>query len=451
MSYRKVFSKARFQTNSPNSFHIEYGTKRVLVGVRNSYSRIAFLGKVIEQGKTSTILDYGVFCDIGFPHVIGVFGSRGSGKSFDLGVFLEEIYGSTITENGPITEDAGIVFDIQDQFWTLKYPLNQNDPGDQRQMSELKRWRLETQLISDVSILVPTNSETQVPDAIPFSLAASQISEDDYLAILELERFSPMGQALLTLLHSTEEHTPDRLAACCKANANLYNYQQSTIDGLRWRLESLAEMQIIAPQGLEVDEILKPGHLSIVLMRNTPDGVRALIVGVISRLAADKMSRAQQARKVQRRTGRTNGAQSTQIAQKLWMILDEAHVLIPSDEVTPATGPLIDYVKRGRDAGLSLIFATQQPSAVNTKLMSQVDMTLTHMLGFENDVSAAINRMPTRNTVTYEIQNVRASSLGDVIRTLDPGEAVLADGASGRIVLIKVRPRRTAHGGNEPQ
>ena len=38
------------------------------------------------------------------------------------------------------------------------------------------------------------------------------------------------------------------------------------------------------------------------------------------------------------------------------------------------TGPLVDYVKRGRDAGLSLIFATQQPSAVNSKLMSQVDI-----------------------------------------------------------------------------
>ena len=132
------------------------------------------------------------------------------------------------------------------------------------------------------------------------------------------------------------------------------------------------------------------------------------------------------------------------------MVLDEAHILIPSDGATAATNPLIDYVKRGRDAGLSLIFATQQPSAVNSKLMSQVDMTFTHMLGFEADVIAAINRMPTRNMVDYEVDNERASSISEVIRSLSPGEAVIADGASSRAFLVKIRPRCTAHGGETP-
>ena len=293
---------------------------------------------------------------------------------------------------------------------------------------------------SDLTVLVPARSETQVPDAVPFSLSASQVSEADYLAILELERFSPMGQALATLLESTEERTPTALATVCKPYGALLNYQQTTVDGLRWRLESLAKTGVIAPKGLEIEDLLQPGRLSIVLMRNIPDSIRALIVGVITRLAGDKMGRVQQMRKVARRTGGRSDLELGTLAERLWVVLDEAHVLIPSDGVTAATAPLIDYVKRGRDAGLSLIFATQQPSAVNSKLMSQVDMTLTHMLGFENDLSAAVSRMPTRNQVDYEIESEKAGSIGDVIRSLAPGEAVLADGASGRIVLIKVRP-----------
>jgi DNA helicase HerA-like ATPase len=130
--------------------------------------------------------------------------------------------------------------------------------------------------------------------------------------------------------------------------------------------------------------------------------------------------------------------------------LDEAHVLAPSDGSTAATNPLIDYVKRGRDAGLSLIFATQQPSAVNSKLMSQVDITLTHMLGFEADLTAAIARMPTLSSVDYDIDNHATGSLADVIRSLGPGECVVADGASSRIFLGRIRPRLTAHGGATP-
>lgn len=450
MKYKKVFTKARFQTRSGNSFRIEHGTKRIVVGARSVSSRTAYLGKVIEQGKTSTVLDYGIFCDVSFPHVVGVFGSRGSGKSFDLGVFLEEIHGRESTEQELEETDAGIVFDVQDQFWTLRYSPSASDPSDGQQLAELKRWGLEARRLTELSILVPATIETQVPDAIPFSLAADQVSEADYLAILELERFSPMGQALIALLECTDEHTPAALATSCRNQGTLLNYQQATIDGLRWRLESLAKTGVITPKGLEIEEILRPGRLSIVLMRNISESIRALIVGVISRLVADKMGKVQQNRKVARRTGRSNSDDTPELANRLWMVIDEAHVLVPSDGVTPATGPLIDYVKRGRDAGLSLLFATQQPSAVNSKLMSQVDMTLTHMLGFERDVSAAVSRMPTRNAVDYEIDNERAGSIGDVIRSLAPGEAVLADGASGRIVLIKVRPRRTAHGGDEP-
>ena len=141
----------------------------------------------------------------------------------------------------------------------------------------------------------------------------------------------------------------------------------------------------------------------------------------------------------------------SQITRRLWTVLDEAHVLVPSDESTAATEPLIDYVKRGRDAGLSLIFATQQPSAVNKKLMSQADITITHMLGIEADITAAVARMPTRSTIEYEVDGHKVSGVGDVIRSLGPGEAIIADGASGRIFVSKVRPRQTAHGGTTPK
>lgn len=450
MSYKKVFTSSRYHSKGQNSFALEPKLKRLLVGGRDiARARPAYLGKVIEQGKTANILDYEVHCDVSFPHVVGIFGSRGSGKSFDLGVFLEGIF-IPAAEEDDAPRDACIIFDIQDQFWTLGYAPQPSLAGDAAQLRDLAMWGLAPASVQGLNVLVPAISDSPVPNAVPFSLAPTQLSPSDWLAILELERFSPMGQALLGLLDAEGPRQPAELVARFDQSGALLNFQAGTIDGLRWRLESLEKTGIIGAKGISIDGLLQPGAMSVILMRNLSESVRGLVVGVISRLVADRMGRAQQVRKVAMRTGVAVGDEPT-FATRLWMVLDEAHVLVPSDGATAATAPLIDYVKRGRDAGLSLIFATQQPSAVNSKLISQVDLTITHTLGFETDLTAAVARMPTRTTADYDVDNEKVGSLSDVIRSLGPGEAVVADASSGRAFVVKIRPRVTAHGGVSPQ
>ena len=446
MGYKKVFSSTRFHTRAQNSFTIDSKRKAITVGIRADQSpRSAYIGKINEQGRVTSLLDYEVFCDTSFPHVIGIFGSRGSGKSFDLGVILEGIFAETASVN-----DAGLIFDVQDQFWTLAYEPSPTLEADAVQLKEIERWGLTPSSVAGVKVYVPAKSDTQVPGAETFSLAAAQLSSADWLAILELERFSAMGQALLTLLELDNPRPPEALAAACELNPALAGFQQASIDGLRWRLDSLSTTGIITDSGVSLDALLTPGILSVVLMRNLSDSVRGLIVGVLARSCLDRMGRVRRGRKVAMRTG-LSSEDMPKLTNRFWMVLDEAHILVPSDGATAASGPLVDYVKRGRDAGLSLIFATQQPSAVDSRLMSQVDMTFTHMLGFESDLNAAVSRMPTRTSVEYEVDNHKASSIADVIRSLGPGEAVVADNASGRAFLIKIRPRLSAHGGATPK
>lgn len=446
--YKKVFTTSRFRTTGQNSFPLDSKNKRLTIGQRNTGdARAIYLGKVFEHAKAGNIIDFDVYADVSFPHVVGIFGSRGSGKSFDLGVIVEGIF--LPEDQGPVS-DAGILFDVQDQFWTLAHEPNSKVLQDVEHLSELDQWGLEKAAIQSINVWVPQCSDTEVPEAQEFCIASEQLTFADWLSILELEQFSPMGQALLTLLKDVGFQTPDVLAQNCVDRGVLSSYQQGTIDGLRWRLESLNETQIVADSGLEIDELLRPNSLSVILMRNLSDAIRGLIVGVVARLAADRMGRIQQSRKVALRKGNKEIVDEG-ITNRLWMILDEAHVLVPSDGTTAASAPLVDYVKRGRDAGLSLIFATQQPSAVSSRLLSQVDLTITHMLGFDADLSAAVARMPTRSSLKYEVDHVQAPSLAEVIRSLRPGEAVIADGASSRAFLARIRPRLSAHGGATPK
>ena len=82
-------------------------------------------------------------------------------------------------------------------------------------------------------------------------------------------------------------------------------------------------------------------------------------------------------------------ARQDDVAPRIWVLIDEAHLVCPGGVVTAARPVIVDFVKRGRDAGLSLIMATQQPSALDTAAISQNDLVLIHKLTIDPDIARA--------------------------------------------------------------
>lgn len=448
---KKVVTCAKFRTSEPSvGLHADNRERALAIGRRKEESSASagLIGKVIEQSGGKSLLDYGVWLDLAFPHVIGIFGTRGTGKSFDLGVIAESVAGLDGVVSGQAPSTALVIFDIQNQFWTLGLEPDGGLPEDLPHISALDAWGLEKAALNDVHLWLPAGLKSPHPKTRTFHLSPDQLQPSDWLAVLELEHYSAMGQALLTLLNDGGSQEPSALANRAIPCRALNTFQQATIDALRWRLLALADSVVIEDPGLDVAELLVPGRVSVLLLRELPDGLRSLIVGVLIRLFSSRMGSYHQARRINRRLG--TESQQESLPERLWAFLDEAHVIAPKGGRTPASTPVVDYVKRGRDAGLSLVFATQQPSAVDDRLMSQVDMTVTHSLGFDSDLHAAMGRMPTRMSITYERAGFQLPSLGDTIRSLDPGEAVVADTANGRIFISRIRPRLSAHGGSTP-
>ena len=448
---KRVLSGAKLRTSAASShLNVDSGTNSLAIGRRpgSNPTGYGFLGKVNEHSGGVSILDYSVWFDLEYPHVVGVFGSRGSGKSFDLGVMAECISGMNGVIRGDLPDQAILILDVQNQFWTLAFEPDAGLSEDARHLSDLIKWGIERGRISNIRVWAPAGSVVSEAFFSEFKLAPNQLSEEDWLTTLGLQRFTPMGQALLRLLEQRPNALPDELQALAGRTAILSSFQDSTVDGLRWRLAGLANAEVIGTPGVSINDLCVKGSVSVLLLRDLPDSMRQLVAGVISRLISNRFGKFQQETRLARRLDRA--PPSEDLPKRLWLIVDEAHLLVPSGSQTAATNPIIDYVKRGRDAGLSLIFATQQPSAVDSRLMSQVDLTLTHMLGFEVDITAAIQRMPTRTSVSYQHKGIELNSLADAIRTLDPGDCVVADGASGRVFVMRVRPRVTAHGGNHP-
>src|ERR1700738_3121559 len=97
----------------------------LLVGQREpvpSPKAAILLGKVAEQTPSKNFFNWSVWLDATFPHVMLIAGKRGSGKSYDLGILAEGLCSSDSCIAFGTGQFAMILFDTQNQFWTLTRP-----------------------------------------------------------------------------------------------------------------------------------------------------------------------------------------------------------------------------------------------------------------------------------------------------------------------------------------
>ncbi|PSP85342.1 ATPase [Halobacteriales archaeon QS_6_64_34] len=118
-----------------------------------------------------------------------------------------------------------------------------------------------------------------------------------------------------------------------------------------------------------------------------------------------------------------------------WLLVDEAHTFF--DGV--ARSALETILTRGRAPGVSLVTATQRPSAVPEVAVSQSDILVSHRLTAEADLEALAAARPT----------YMQSSLSERLPT-EPGEVVIVDDATETVHAAQIRRRATLHGGDSP-
>ncbi|MFD1570514.1 ATP-binding protein [Halorubrum laminariae] len=119
-----------------------------------------------------------------------------------------------------------------------------------------------------------------------------------------------------------------------------------------------------------------------------------------------------------------------------WLLVDEAHVFF-GGVADPALRTLLT---RGRAPGVSLVCATQRPNAVPSVAVSQSDLLVAHRLTAESDVSRLAEA-----EATY-----LAGSLASRLPT-GTGEALVVDDATETAHTVRIRERRTSHGGGSPR
>ncbi len=423
----------------PLSALMDEENRRILLGRKEHLFRkegfrgALFIGRVEEED----LRGWDVYVDALYPHVIFVAGARGSGKSYTLGVFVEEL-----AEKVPYV--GVVVIDPIGIYWSMKYPNRQED-----EIRALSDWGLTPKGYSNVVVFIPEGAARDVPRGTydrTFSLPPSLLTVEDWTLTFGIDRFSPQGLLLEKVLERLREENPsytldDIINALESFDIDAERgFKRETVRALLSRFYAAKAWGIFSSRGTPLSEIVKPGQISVIDISFLEENVGALVIGIMAR-------RILQARKIAVRKASAAQLDVSEAGEydipPTWLVIDEAHTLIPSgSKKTPATDALVEYVKQGRRPGCSLLFATQQPSAIDTKILSQLDMLIVHKLVFSDDVKAVERRMPTVLPREYS---------GNFIKRLPVGVAVVGDRSdtTSRAFVVRIRPRRSQHEGRE--
>jgi DNA helicase HerA-like ATPase len=174
--------------------------------------------------------------------------------------------------------------------------------------------------------------------------------------------------------------------------------------------------------------------------------VRALVISLVSRKIFNQRMYSRKKEEVESiASGLEYGSSFNTVKTEnplVWIFIDEAHEFLPLNEKTLATDALIQLLREGRQPGISLVLATQQPGQIHRDVMTQSDIVLSHRVTSQPDIQA----------LNYIMQTYLLESINKYMDDLPDlkGSALLLDDNSERIYPMRVKPRFTWHGGEAP-
>jgi DNA helicase HerA-like ATPase len=436
----------------------------------NRQQDTVLLGRLAEAGALVN-----VFFDASGEFVMGIFGKRGSGKSYCLGSILESL--AAVPSDSDIGSTsrtrAVLVFDTLNIFWTLGEPLESHDrerfPAE---WSQLDLWRIKP-IKTDAMVFYPRGfGGITVPSTYhEFALPPSSLDVQDWADLLEVDLFSDrVGQLLFDVYNKVltdgwsngvESFAPnasykiDDLLRCVSEDQDVASYYSSeTVRALGQRLKAVGNIPFFSASAFELRELLRPGVASVLLLNRLPDTLRSVLVSVLMRRILTERSEASEIQKQLKLSRSLTEGERESMRERLGQLipstivaLDEAQNVLPSERSTKATQTIVKYVREGRNHGLSMVFTTQQPSAIDARILAQVDTIIGHKLTIAADVRRFEENQKTRNPDSVQLSS-RVLSFSDWLRSLSQGQGIVSNTEESRNFVLDVRPRICPHGGS---
>lgn len=324
-------------------------------------------------------------------HRILICGKTGSGKSYSMGVIMEEI----AKEEHLIK----LVIDSQGIFWSF------SEPNDAQQR-DLWEWNLDVKSFP-VRLLVPGDPEEcygkdvvkelqkRGIELVPLKINPPDVSPEMWCDLFGLDINELKG---ITLYNAVR--------ACKRKYSNNYfiteiinevEHDTTAIDQTKAavirNLNMSEDWEVFEKHNYnEIWNLLDTSKINVLdlsVRDQSRYGIRTMIVGILAQVIFKHRTSAK------RRELLGLGVEMPNVL----MAVDEAQNFCPAAKSTLAKDILIKWAKEGRQPGLSLIVATQQPASIDNEILSQCDIKVIHKITAKVDRKAIKILMMGRSKV----------------------------------------------------
>ena len=404
-----------------------------------------FLGKhYVKMGQTVSLSNK-VYLDVAKSHVVFVVGKRGSGKSYSLGVIAEGIYElpDEIRKNLAV-----IMLDTMGIYWTMKYPNN-------KEKELLNGWELESKGIN-VQIFTPIGfykeyREKGIPADFPFSIKISEINAEEWCMIFNVSITESIGILMERVINNLKEEGIDYdMKDILKAIENDNRSDKNIKDAVENRFLVAEKWGLFSKEGTLIEDLVVPGQITVLdvsayVTTSGAENLRSLVIGLVAqKLFVQRMvsRKAEEEAAISEEIHFFEGEREEKKEPIVWLIIDEAHEFLPNKGRTPATLPLITVLREGRQPGISLVLASQQPGKIHDDVITQSDVVIAHRITANVDVQALGGLM----------QSYMREGLDKQLSLLptEDGAAIIFDDVNEKLYPIRIRPRFSWHGGSAP-
>ncbi len=406
---------------------------------------LIYLGKGFVKMGQYTSLSNKIFMDIARSHVILVAGKRGSGKSYTLGVIAEELAKLPKETSENI---ASLIFDTMGIYWTMKYP-------NEKDKFLLQDWELKPQT-TPAKIFVPFgyyNSYTEkgMPIDEKFALDVTEMNAEDWILTFSLDIIHPVAvliERTVNRLKQKKTYTIKDIIEEIEQDKKNSDETKNAAIGLFEAAETWGIFSNESAQPTKIRDLINAGRTTVLDLSvyNSVGSfnVRALVISLISRKMFNERM---MARKLEEIKSISKGLSYSNYETKkeiplVWLFIDEAHEFLPLEGKSLASDALIQLLREGRQPGISVVLATQQPGKIHRDVMTQSDIVISHRVTSAPDLEALNQIMQS-----YLLDSIKQYM--DDLPTLK-GSAIILDDNSERIYPMRIRPRFTWHGGEAP-
>lgn len=390
----------------------------------------AYLGKVVMSSGEKPVLGRKILCDIAKPHVVLICGKRGGGKSFTMAVLLEEFARQPLEIKKRISV---ITIDTVGIFWSLKVP-NRLD------RKEIEEWDLRPEE-TKVRVLVPKGkkdfyTKKGIPIDGAFTIKVGELDSTEWMALFKLTWKDSEGVLLTRIIEGMKESLGtyfgiDDIITAIKKDDEA---EKITRQALVNRFNVAESWGLFEKEGTPLKEIAKPAEITVIdisAYRQTVgmESTGEMIVGLLGKKFFEERMLYRKEEEAKMIKGLDRESQMPII----WMFIDEAHMFMPKDRESIALDVLLEWVRVGRQPGLSLVLATQRPERLHPDAISQCDVFISHRMTAQNDIAAVALLRPSylhQDFDKYYEEMPRAR-----------GYALILDDNSEKLWMVKIRPR----------